>query len=202
MVVKKAVDVQGWGVSTEVIPVCSECDGRLGMTTQEIDGDDEEYGVFVEYVDEWKFCPYCGVSLACETGIEDTAEIDDMKELIKKVYGADVAEGYEEGNDYEDVVRKEYGEDFVSDLADSCGSCAFTLSPDYLKADPEDVNGWLLLGDVKEDYFEWINEFEAFNPKFGRVWGNFELTVYADSEEGYQDFVKYFPPNSWGYGDI
>jgi hypothetical protein len=34
------------------------------------------------------------------------------------------------------------------------------------------------------------------------VWGNFEDTVFADSEEGYNHFIENHPPESWDYWDI
>jgi len=63
-------------------------------------------------------------------------------------------------------------------------------------------SGWTISGRLYEDYFVWVNEFEATHPFFGRVWGDFEDVVYADSEEGYADFVKNHPPEEWDYWDI
>lgn len=57
-------------------------------------------------------------------------------------------------------------------------------------------------GCVHEDYFEWVNEFEAHHPSFGRVWGDFESEVFADSEAGYDAFVEHHAPNQWDYHDI
>jgi hypothetical protein len=72
--------------------------------------------------------------------------------------------------------------------------------------DPEDIgthpDGWTVSGEINEDYFEWVNEFEASHPRYGRVWGDFEYEVHADSEEGFNDFVKYHPPHEWDYWDI
>lgn len=36
----------------------------------------------------------------------------------------------------------------------------------------------------------------------GKVWGDFEYIVYADSEEAYEDFYKNHPPEEWDYWDI
>lgn len=60
----------------------------------------------------------------------------------------------------------------------------------------------MIEGEVWEDYFEWVNEFQAVHADFGRVWGDFEDIVYADSEEGFNDFYKNHPPQSWDYWDI
>lgn len=63
-------------------------------------------------------------------------------------------------------------------------------------------SGWTITGEIHEDYFVWVNEFEATHPKFGRVWGDFEHTVYADSEEGFQHFWEHHEPEAWDYHDI
>ncbi len=63
-------------------------------------------------------------------------------------------------------------------------------------------DGWKIKGAVHEDYYVWVNEFEAEHPTFGKVWGNFEKEVYADSEEGFADFYKNHAPEAWDYGDI
>ena len=79
------------------------------------------------------------------------------------------------------------------------GHMAFTLNPSDLG---ENTSGWTIKGDVHEDYFEWVNEFEAFHPDFGRVWGDFENEVYADSEEAFEHFYENHPPEYWDYWDI
>ncbi len=76
---------------------------------------------------------------------------------------------------------------------------ALTLKPDYIGLNK---SGWEIKGDIKEDYTTWVNDFEAEHPLFGKVWGDFEKEVYADSEEGYNNFVKKHPPESWDYQDI
>ncbi len=63
-------------------------------------------------------------------------------------------------------------------------------------------DGWTITGLVHEDYFTWVNSFEAVHPTLGRVWGNFEGEVYADSEKGFADFFEKHPPEAWDYGDI
>jgi hypothetical protein len=107
------------------------------------------------------------------------------------------------------MIVKKYGEDF-----DSSGG-ALTLDPDCVfeeglgKSYPvrklssrTHENGWTIKGTIIEDYYYWVNDFEAQHPKFGRVWGDFEDKVFADSEEGFEDFYKNFPPNAWDYADI
>ena len=63
-------------------------------------------------------------------------------------------------------------------------------------------DGWTISGEIYEDYFVWVNNFEASHPTFGRVWGNFEKEVFADSEEGFADFYAKHPPKAWDYHDI
>ena len=64
------------------------------------------------------------------------------------------------------------------------------------------ADGWTIRGYISEDYFYWVNYFEAEHPVFGRVWGDFEDMVCADSKEGYEAFVQAHGPNTWDYGDI
>lgn len=63
-------------------------------------------------------------------------------------------------------------------------------------------DGWTIRGRIAEDYYYWINDFEAIHPVYGRVWGNFEFEVYADSKTGYELFVKNHPYQRWDYYDI
>lgn len=63
-------------------------------------------------------------------------------------------------------------------------------------------DGWAITGELHEDWFVWVNDFEAHHPQYGRVWGNFEKEVYADSEEGFQHFYTHHQPNAWDYWDI
>lgn len=92
------------------------------------------------------------------------------------------------------MVTKKFGVDF-----DSCGG-ALTLRHEYIGTN---ASKWNITGDIlSEDIFMWINDFEAEHPIFGKVWGNFEHEVYADSEEGYNNFVKKHPPEAWDYENI
>jgi hypothetical protein len=79
------------------------------------------------------------------------------------------------------------------------GRMALTLSPSELGVND---SGWKIEGEVHEDYYEWVNEFEAFHLDFGRVWGDFQGEVYADSEVGFEDFFKNHPPEEWDIQDI
>lgn len=61
---------------------------------------------------------------------------------------------------------------------------------------------WTISGNICEDYYYWVNNFEAHHPDFGRVWGDFEDVVYADTEAGYEAFCAAHPAKVWDYEDI
>lgn len=63
-------------------------------------------------------------------------------------------------------------------------------------------DGWTISGCVHEDWYYWVNDFEAHHPVFGRVWGDFESEVFADSELAYVLFVENHSPEVWDYADI
>lgn len=104
------------------------------------------------------------------------------------------------------AIVKRFGEDFFSEggaltlpttaIVDRPGVTAgreYTLTH---------KNGWTVTGVLIEDWYEWVNDFEASHPTYGRVYGNFENEVYADSEDGFQDFYENFTPDAWDYWDI
>lgn len=66
-------------------------------------------------------------------------------------------------------------------------------------------SGWTVSGEINGDagYF-WVNEFHAKHPKYGRVYGNLEKTVYYTSDEGLEDFINTYKVciEFWDYGDI
>ena len=63
-------------------------------------------------------------------------------------------------------------------------------------------SAWTIKGVICEDYYYWVNYFEASHPTFGKVWGNFEDEVFADSEEAFAHFIEHHAPNEWDYWDI
>ncbi len=100
-------------------------------------------------------------------------------------------------------VVKKFGVHFHSDGG------ALTLSADEVTDGPSTgahkkthSDGWTITGVVSEDYYTWVNDFEASHPVHGKVWGNFEEEVHADSEEGFGHFNTYHAPEAWDYGDI
>lgn len=76
---------------------------------------------------------------------------------------------------------------------------ALTLHPSEIG---NNASGWEIEGEIHEDYYEWVNYFEAVHPDFGFVYGDFENVVYASSEEAYNHFMQCHAPQSWDYADI
>jgi hypothetical protein len=97
-----------------------------------------------------------------------------------------------------------FGEDFTS------SGGALTLSQDDVTDGEEEEgihsrihkDGWTITGKIHEDWFVWVNDFEATHKKYGRVWGDFEDKVYAEKKSGFESFYKNHKPKAWDYGDI
>ncbi len=102
------------------------------------------------------------------------------------------------------MITKKFGTDFNSEGG------ALTLPVSAVSVHPQDSgthtrtheSGWTITGEVREDYYTWVNKFEATHPIFGKVWGDFEEEVHADSEQGFADFWKNHEPQAWDYLDI
>jgi len=75
---------------------------------------------------------------------------------------------------------------------------AYTLDPSSVS---EIRDGWKLKGEVQQDYYSWINYFEA---KKGLNWvkGDFEKEVTCSSLKAFDDFLSNFEVESWDYADI
>ena len=102
------------------------------------------------------------------------------------------------------IIEKHFGIDF-----NSKGGALTLESSEVTEGDEESgyherthADGWTIKGQIHEDYYVWVNSFEAKHPKLGRVWGNFENIVHADSEEAFRDFYNNHTPHAWDYGDI
>lgn len=76
---------------------------------------------------------------------------------------------------------------------------AYTLNPDDIG---KHASGWEISGEIIRDYYEWVNQFKAEHPTYGKVYGDFEDVVFADSNEGFRHFFENHPPCAWDYGDI
>jgi hypothetical protein len=69
----------------------------------------------------------------------------------------------------------------------------------YTKLHP---SGWKISGQVRENYYSWVQEIEASHVEYGVVKGDFEKEVFASSQWAFDHFMKNHPPRNWDYGDI
>jgi len=88
---------------------------------------------------------------------------------------------------------------YVKNFIDEMAGWAHTLQPSYIGTNS---SGWIITGKIVEYYYEWVNDFEATHFKYGKISGNFETSVVAESKEAYDHFVEHHPPNKWDYMDI
>lgn len=102
------------------------------------------------------------------------------------------------------MITKKYGEDFHS------SGGALTLSVGQV-CDDQSVSGthekthesgWTIRGEIHEDYYTWVNNFEASHSEYGKLSGNFESEVTAESEKAFAHFWKHHEPEAWDYMDI
>lgn len=84
------------------------------------------------------------------------------------------------------------------------GSVALTLSPYIL--DKQNKNDWFFKAKIQEDYYQWINFFEATHPKYGKIFGDFEIGIHypKENKEALNDFLEktFQYLNLWDYMDI
>lgn len=81
---------------------------------------------------------------------------------------------------------------------------ALTLPASYIG---KHNDGWEIIGDICEDYFDWVNDFVAYKHEQGvsqNSWvaGNFESGIFASSQEAYEEFIEKYPPEAWNYNDL
>jgi len=71
---------------------------------------------------------------------------------------------------------------------------------------PEDLglreSGWVIVGEVHEDYYEWVNFFVAIHPDFGWVYGDYEHELHGMSKKALDHFMTNHPASEWDYYDI
>lgn len=90
---------------------------------------------------------------------------------------------------------------------------AYTLAPSEVKEEygKEDYgheftrtheDGWTIKGVISEDYYVWVNDFEATKKDGSFVRGNFEDKIEASSVKALKNFLKNHTPDSWDYWDI
>lgn len=76
---------------------------------------------------------------------------------------------------------------------------AQTIEPENLGTH---ASGWVIEGDIIEDWYEWVNEFKAVHPEYGVIEGDFENEVTAESQEAIDHFVEHVGYEEWDYWDI
>ncbi len=95
------------------------------------------------------------------------------------------------------LFSKHLGRDFFA--SPSASRPALTLSPECIGVND---SGWTITGEIHEDNYQWVNEFEAKHPEYGKLFGDFEHTVFYEKEEGFQHFWEHHEPEAWDYYDI
>lgn len=89
---------------------------------------------------------------------------------------------------------------YTADYSTTCfTSQARTLDPDQLGTNDSE---WTIEGQVMEDYYEWVNDFTATHPIYGKLQGNYEEEVVGETKEAIDHFVANHPPCEWDYYDI
>ena len=77
--------------------------------------------------------------------------------------------------------------------------CAFVLDEDDLRTHE---SGWTIEGEVKEDGLLWVEEFTATHSLYGKVWGDYDEKLHADSKVGLKHFIKNHSPTLFDFYDI
>jgi hypothetical protein len=155
------------------------------MTKEEKDGILKEYG---HRQTTWMY-----VADAVDMDVNDTPQTEEIPEDTLKKWPVGFSISSEEL-----LAKFELGKNRQHSTLP-----AITLTPTCLS--DRFQSGWTVSGEVNGDagYF-WVNEFHAKHPKYGRVYGNLEKTVYYTSDEGLEDFINTYKVciEFWDYGDI
>ena len=96
------------------------------------------------------------------------------------------------------MLQKHVHIDFLQDAV-HYKSAAYTLRPEEIGTHE---SGWTIEGVIHEDWYEWVNYFEAHHPVYGVVKGDYEKMIEAECEEGFRHFVEHHPAYCWDYHDI
>lgn len=98
-----------------------------------------------------------------------------------------------------------YGVDFTSPGgALTLRQCEVTEDRDFERgySRRSHSDGWTIGGEVHEEYCVWVNDFVAFHPVHGFLYGDFEHVVYAETEEAFKHFMEHHAPEAWDYLEI
>lgn len=63
-------------------------------------------------------------------------------------------------------------------------------------------SGWTISGRVCEDWYYWVEEFEASHPEHGKVKGDFSAEVWATSQAAFEHFKEHHPYSEFDTQDI
>lgn len=80
------------------------------------------------------------------------------------------------------------------------GHMARTLPVECIGYNKE--SGWTITGKICQDYYSWVNYFEATHPTYGWIRGDFEKEIIAKSKKAYDHFIKFHHTEEWDYWDI
>jgi len=62
----------------------------------------------------------------------------------------------------------------------------------YKKKHP---SGWKISAKINEDYILFISDFKASHPHYGKLYGDYDKIIYAESDEAYNHFIENHPPD-------
>lgn len=66
----------------------------------------------------------------------------------------------------------------------------------------EHKDGWTISAIIEYDYYVWIESFRAYHPKYGKIYGDLNNLIKAESIEAYEHFIKYHPIKKFDLHDI
>lgn len=151
---------------------------------------EEKDGILKEYAHRQTTWMY--VSDAVDMGVNDTPQTEETPETSQSKQTEFSISG-------EDFLKK-----FKLDEGRVRTPCAaVTLDPDCWGYHSQ--SGWTVYADtIEEAGISWISDFLAKHPKYGKVRGDLEKTVYYTSDEGLEDFISTYKGciQFWDYGDI
>lgn len=72
---------------------------------------------------------------------------------------------------------------------------------DFKFSRTHDSGNWTISGIIHENYWLWVEDFEATHPKYGNIIGNFEKELIVDSIPAITHFLEHHPYKTWDYYD-
>lgn len=137
-------------------------------------GDIVESSNLLSYIEEHLKMRYANE----EANIKLRLELEEMRHRVSAVLDSNNVH----------IVKSTFDGRFLNNLPLSCIG--------------DNESGWKVSGEIHHDWYDWLEDFEAEHPKYGRVWGNFRNNVYATSFKAYKKFMKKHPLQQEDYWDI